>query len=73
MLDGETARSRQVELGARSGDRVAVRAGLKAGRTPEQLAAEWKRPEKYKGYSADVSPLMGGFVGRIQTLQKEIQ
>jgi glyoxylase-like metal-dependent hydrolase (beta-lactamase superfamily II) len=50
-----------------------MRAGLKAGRTPEQLAAEWKRPEKYKGYSADVSPLMGGFVGRIQTLQKEIQ
>ena len=50
-----------------------MRAGLKAGKTPEQLATEWKVPEKYKGYSADVSPLMGGLVGRIQTLQKEIQ
>jgi len=50
-----------------------MRAGLKAGKTPEQLAAEWKVPEKYKGYSADVSPLMGGLVGRIQTLQKEIK
>ena len=27
------------------------RAGLKAGKTPEQLATEWKLPEKYKGYS----------------------
>ena len=48
-------------------------AGLKAGKTPEALAAEWKLPEKYKGYSANVSALMGGLVGRIQTLQKEIQ
>ena len=50
-----------------------MRAGLKAGKTPEALAAEWKLPEKYKGYSANVSALMGGLVGRIQTLQKEIQ
>mgnify|MGYP003579634934 CR=1 FL=1 len=50
-----------------------MRAGLKAGKTPTQLAAEWKLPEKYKGYSAEVSALMGGFVGRIETLQKEIQ
>ncbi len=50
-----------------------MRTGLKAGKTPEQLAAEWKLPEKYQGYSADISPLMGGLVGRIQTLQKEIQ
>ena len=50
-----------------------MRAGLKAGKTPEQLAGEWKVPEKYKGYSATVSALMGGMVGRIQALQKEIQ
>lgn len=50
-----------------------MRAGLKAGKTPEQLAAEWKLPEKYQGYSSTVSTLMGGMVGRIQSLQKESQ
>ena len=50
-----------------------MRAGLKAGKTPEQLAAEWKVPEKYQGYSSQVSTLMGGMVGRIQSLQKESQ
>ena len=49
------------------------RAGLKAGKTPEQLAAEWKLPEKYKGYSSQVSTMMGGLVGRFQGLQKELQ
>lgn len=49
-----------------------MEAGLKAGKTPEQLAAEWKVPEKYKGYSPTVSQLMGGMVGRIQALQKEM-
>ena len=49
------------------------RAGLKAGKTPEQLAAEWKLPEKYKGYSSQVSAMMGGLAGRFQLLQKEIQ
>ena len=49
------------------------RAGLKAGKTPEQLAAEWKLPEKYKGYSSQVSAMMGGLAGRFQLLQKELQ
>jgi glyoxylase-like metal-dependent hydrolase (beta-lactamase superfamily II) len=49
------------------------RAGLKAGKTPEQLAAEWKLPEKYKGYSSQVSAMMGGLAGRFQMLQKELQ
>jgi len=49
------------------------RAGLKAGKTPEQLAAEWKLPEKYSGYSSQVSALMGGLPGRFQLLQKELQ
>lgn len=49
------------------------RAGLKAGKTPEQLAAEWKLPEKYQGYSGQVSAMMGGLAGRFQMLQKELQ
>jgi cyclase len=49
------------------------RTGLKAGKTPEQLAAEWKLPEKYKGYSSQVSAMMGGLAGRFQLLQKELQ
>jgi cyclase len=44
---------------------------LKAGKTPAQAAAEWKLPEKYKGYSSTVGPLFGGLAGRIETLQKE--
>ena len=50
-----------------------MQAELKAGKTPEQAAAEWKVPEKYKGYSATISALMGGMAGRIQTLQKEMK
>jgi cyclase len=45
---------------------------LKSGKTPAQAAAEWKLPEKYKGYSSNVSALMGGLAGRIQTLQHEM-
>jgi len=50
-----------------------MRAGLEAGKTPEQLAAEWKLPEKYQGYSATCCANFGGLVGRIRNLQKEIQ
>ena len=50
-----------------------MQTGLKAGKTPEQLAAEWKLPEKYKGYSGTVAAMMGGMVGRIQNLQKEMK
>src|SRR5437763_227908 len=43
---------------------------LKGGKTPEQAAAEWKLPEKYKskGYAENVGALFGGLAGRIQTL-----
>jgi glyoxylase-like metal-dependent hydrolase (beta-lactamase superfamily II) len=47
--------------------------GLKAGKTPEQLAAEWKVPEKYQGYSPTVSQLQGGMAGRIRALQSEMK
>ena len=49
------------------------RAGLKAGKTPEQLAAEWKLPQQYQGYSSQVSAMMGGLAGRFQLLQQEIK
>jgi glyoxylase-like metal-dependent hydrolase (beta-lactamase superfamily II) len=50
-----------------------AQAELKAGKTPEQAAAEWKLPEKYKGYSATVSTMMGGLAGRIQRLADEMK
>jgi cyclase len=50
-----------------------MQAELKAGKTPEQAAEEWKVPEKYKGYSSTVSERFGGLPGRIKTLQKEMQ
>jgi cyclase len=46
---------------------------LKAGKTPEQAAASWKLPEKYKGYSAQVSTMMGGLAGRVQRLADEMK
>jgi cyclase len=46
---------------------------LKSGKTPEQAAAEWKMPEKYKGYSSTVSTLMGGLPGRLQRLADEMK
>jgi cyclase len=46
---------------------------LKAGKTPEQAAAEWKVPAKYEGYSSQVATLFGGLAGRIQRLQEEMK
>ncbi len=50
-----------------------MQAELKAGKTPEAAAAEWKLPEKYKGYAPTVGALFGGLAGRIATLQKEMK
>ncbi len=50
-----------------------MEAELKAGKTPEQAAAEWKLPEKYKAYSPTVGALFGGLAGRVQTLAKEMK
>jgi cyclase len=46
---------------------------LKAGKTPEQAAGEWKVPAKYEGYSSQVAALFGGLAGRIQRLQDEMK
>jgi cyclase len=48
-------------------------AALKAGKTPEAAAEEWKVPEKYQGYSSTVSTLMGGLPGRLARLQEEMK
>jgi len=46
---------------------------LKSGKAPEAAAAEWKVPEKYQGYSSQVSNLFGGVAGRLQRLQEEMK
>jgi glyoxylase-like metal-dependent hydrolase (beta-lactamase superfamily II) len=46
---------------------------LKSGKPLEQAATDWKVPEKYQGYSSQVSPMMGGLVGRLQRLQSEMK
>jgi cyclase len=50
-----------------------AQAELKAGKTPEQAAGEWKVPEKYQGYSSTVPALFGGLQGRIQRLAAEMK
>lgn len=50
-----------------------MQAELRAGKSPAQAAAEWKLPERYKGYSSTVGALFGGLAGRIETLQKEMK
>jgi cyclase len=48
---------------------------LKAGKTPEQAAGEWKLPEKYeaKGYAKTVGANFGGLKGRIEVYEKEMK
>jgi glyoxylase-like metal-dependent hydrolase (beta-lactamase superfamily II) len=43
-----------------------VLAAKKAGKTADAAAAEFKVPEKYKGYSANMPALFGGLKGMIQ-------
>ena len=60
-----------------------AQAGLKSGKTPQQLADEgWKVPAKFSGYPTTVAnpktppanpPLFGGLTGRIQKLADEMK
>jgi glyoxylase-like metal-dependent hydrolase (beta-lactamase superfamily II) len=50
-----------------------AQSALKSGKTPEQAAADWKVPDKYQGYSSQVSQLFGGVAGRLQRLQDEMK
>jgi cyclase len=48
-------------------------AQIKAGKTPEEAATEWKLPEKYQGYSPNAPTLFGGMVGRLRLLAEELK
>ena len=50
-----------------------AQAELKAGKTPEQAAPGWKVPEKYNGYSSQVSANFGGMAGRLTVLAQEMK
>jgi cyclase len=49
-----------------------VKSEIKAGKSVDQAAAEYKIPEKYKGYTFGFIDLMGGIKGYIQTAYKEL-
>jgi hypothetical protein len=49
-----------------------VRSEMKAGKTPEQAAKEYKVPDKYKGYTADLPPFFGGLPGYIKGMYGEL-
>jgi glyoxylase-like metal-dependent hydrolase (beta-lactamase superfamily II) len=46
---------------------------LKAGKTPDQAAGEWKLPGKYTGYDASPGALFGGIKGRLERLTEEMK
>ena len=46
---------------------------VKSGKPAEEAAKDWKVPEKYTGYSSNVSPLFGGLAGRLTRLQEEMK
>lgn len=50
-----------------------ARAELKAGKSPADVAAGWKVPAKYQGYSASYGALFGGLPGRVQRLADELK
>jgi glyoxylase-like metal-dependent hydrolase (beta-lactamase superfamily II) len=52
-----------------------AQAELKAGKSPADIAAAWKVPEKYlsQGYAATASANFGGLAARIQLLSDEIK
>ena len=49
-----------------------VQAEMKAGKTPEEAAAEYTIPDKYKGYGRG-STMFGGVKGNIQTAYNELK
>ena len=50
-----------------------VRGEMQAGKTPEQAAAEYKVPDKYKGYTANLPPFFGGMPGYIGSMYAELR
>ena len=49
-----------------------VRSEIKAGKNIDQAAAEYRIPDKYKGYTVGFIKLTGGIKGNIQTAYKEL-
>ena len=50
-----------------------VQSEQKAGKSAEQAAGEYKVPDKYKGYTADLPPFFGGMKGYIQGIYDELK
>lgn len=50
-----------------------VRNQQKAGKSAEQAAGEYKVPEKFKGYTANLPPFFGGMKGYIQGIYDELK
>lgn len=50
-----------------------VESEMKAGKSAEQAANEYKVPDKYKGYSANLPPFFGGMKGYIQGIYDELK
>jgi len=46
---------------------------MKAGKSAEQAANEYKVPDKYKGYTANLPPFFGGMKGYIQGIYDELK
>ena len=46
---------------------------MKAGKSAEQAAAEYKVPAAYKGYTAELPPFFGGMKGYIQGIYDELK
>jgi glyoxylase-like metal-dependent hydrolase (beta-lactamase superfamily II) len=49
-----------------------VRAQQKAGKSPEQVAAEYKVPDAYPGYGSNLPPFFGGMAGYIKGMYTEL-
>jgi glyoxylase-like metal-dependent hydrolase (beta-lactamase superfamily II) len=50
-----------------------ARASVKAGKTPEQAAGEYKVPPRFKGYVASISPDLAGVLGNLKIAYQELQ
>ena len=50
-----------------------VRSQQKAGKSSEQAAGEYKVPDRFKGYTANLPPFFGGMKGYIQGIYDELK
>ena len=50
-----------------------ARSEMKAGKTVDQAAAEYKLPDKYKGYVVSVNPQFGSVKANVQAAYDELK